>query len=154
MYRREKTMTFIGGAVNAKVGARGGGWLSRRAAAIAGAALFLSVFMQPSMGLAGEVVVVNAVAGSSGAGYRFDVTLRHADTGWEHYADQWEVLAPDGSVLATRTLYHPHVDEQPFTRSLSGVKIPKGMKSVLIRARDSVHGFGPKLFEVKLPGRS
>jgi hypothetical protein len=74
--------------------------------------------------------------------YRFDVTLRHADTGWDHYADRWEVLAPDGDIIATRTLHHPHVDEQPFTRSLSGVKIPDGVRQVVVRGHDSVHGYG------------
>ena len=74
--------------------------------------------------------------------YHFDVTLRHADAGWDHYADRWEVLTPDGEVIATRTLYHPHVDEQPFTRSLSGVKIAEGVKRVVVRGHDSVHGYG------------
>ena len=68
------------------------------------------------------------------------VTLRHDDTGWDHYANQWQVLNPQGQGLATRTLHHPHVNEQPFTRSLSGVRIPASMKSVLIRASDSAHG--------------
>ena len=72
--------------------------------------------------------------------YRFDVTVRHADTGWDHYADQWQVLTPEGQVLGTRTLYHPHVDEQPFTRSLDGVAVPPEVKEVVVRARDSVHG--------------
>jgi len=73
--------------------------------------------------------------------YRFDVTLRHADAGWDHYADRWEVLAPDGDIIATRTLHHPHVDEQPFTRSLSGVKIPDAVTQVVVRGHDSVHGY-------------
>jgi hypothetical protein len=74
--------------------------------------------------------------------YHFDVTLRHADAGWDHYADRWEVLTPEGEVIATRTLYHPHVDEQPFTRSLSGIKIADGVKQVVVRGHDSVHGYG------------
>lgn len=82
----------------------------------------------------------------------FHVTVKHADTGWDHYADQWQVIAEDGTVLGTRTLYHPHVDEQPFTRSLSGVKIPQGTQTVTIRARDSVHGFGGKEQQVDIPG--
>jgi len=61
------------------------------------------------------------------------------------------VVAPDGKVLATRSLAHPHVNEQPFTRSLSGVKIPKGIKVVTIRAYDLVHKFGGKTMQVKLP---
>ena len=83
----------------------------------------------------------------------FTVTLKHDDSGWDHYADKWEVLAPDGSVLGSRVLYHPHVNEQPFTRSLSGVKIPQGITSVTIRGKDSVHGFGGIEKQVKLPDR-
>jgi hypothetical protein len=84
----------------------------------------------------------------------FSVTLKHADTGWDHYADKWEVLAPDGTVIGTRVLYHPHVNEQPFTRSLSGVKIPEGINEVTVRGKDSVHGFGGIEKQVKLPDRT
>jgi len=102
--------------------------------------------------LAGEADVVDATATRSGDGtWRFEVTVRHADEGWDHYADQWQVLAPDGTVLGTRTLYHPHVDEQPFTRSLSGVEIPPEVDTVTIRARDSVHGHGGETVTVELP---
>ena len=44
----------------------------------------------------------------------------HPDTGWDDYADGWRVLDMDGNELGMRVLHHPHVDEQPFTRSLSG----------------------------------
>jgi len=60
-------------------------------------------------------------------------------------------VAPDGTVLGTRTLYHPHVDEQPFTRSLSGVKIPGSIKEVTVRSYDSVHGYGGKTLIVAVP---
>jgi hypothetical protein len=33
------------------------------------------------------------------------------------------------------------VDEQPFTRSLSGVSIPEGTTQVQIQARDNVGGW-------------
>jgi hypothetical protein len=102
--------------------------------------------------LAGEVTVVDARATPMGSGtYRFEVTLEHADTGWDHYADRWDVVGPNGDVLGSRTLYHPHVDEQPFTRSLSGVRIPKETKRVDIRAHDSVHGDTETVFPVELP---
>ena len=92
---------------------------------------------------AGEADVVAVEASQSGNGtWRFDVTVTHADEGWDHYADQWDVLAPDGTVLGERVLAHPHVTEQPFTRSLSGVVIPSDIDTVTIRARDSVHGYG------------
>lgn len=101
---------------------------------------------------AGEADVVAVEVSREAAGvYRFTVTVRHADTGWDHYADAWQVMAPDGDVLATRALLHPHVNEQPFTRSLSGVAIPAGVETVRIRAHDSEHGFGGA--ELELPIR-
>jgi hypothetical protein len=75
--------------------------------------------------------------------WRFDVTVRHNDEGWEHYADAWQVIRPsDGKVLAERILAHPHVNEQPFTRSQSGVSIPATLTVVSVRAKCNVHGFG------------
>ena len=80
----------------------------------------------------------------------FDVTIKHNDAGWDHYVDKYDVLLPNGQIIATRVLYHPHVDEQPFTRSIANVKIPKGMNNIIIRAHDSVHKYGGKEFLVKL----
>jgi len=101
--------------------------------------------------LAGQADVVEAEATQRGDGtWRFSATLRHADEGWDHYADQWQVVAPDGTVLGTRTLHHPHTNEQPFTRSLSGVEVPDGVDTVTIRARDSVHGRGGETVTVEL----
>ena len=112
----------------------------------------LAVLLSPAAALAGEadVIDVRAAKGSDGA-YRFDVTVRHADEGWDHYADAWDVVGPDGTVLGTRILAHPHDTEQPFTRSLSGVNIPAGVREVTIRARDKVHGYGGAEFKLKLP---
>jgi len=76
----------------------------------------------------------------------FNVTLNHQDTGWKHYANKWEIYTPDGKLLARRTLYHPHVNEQPFTRSLSGVKIPKGLNKVIVKGHDLVHGYSDDVF--------
>ncbi|MDA0367940.1 MAG: hypothetical protein O3C65_10820 [Proteobacteria bacterium] len=93
--------------------------------------------------VSGSADIVSVDVRRTGPGlYRFDVTLRHPDTGWAHYADKWEVLAPDGRVLATRTLLHPHVEEQPFTRSLGGVNIPPTVGRVTIRGHDNVDGYG------------
>ena len=47
-------------------------------------------------------------------------------------------------LIAKRVLHHPHVNEQPFTRSISNVKIPEKTKSVIIRAHDLVHKYGGK----------
>ena len=101
---------------------------------------------------AGEAEIVDVKVKMTGRDtYSFDVTVRHADAGWKHYADKWDVVAPDGTVLGTRTLYHPHVDEQPFTRSISGVKIPASIEQVTIRAHDLVHGYGGKTVTVAVP---
>jgi len=97
-----------------------------------------------------DVIKVEAIKLGDGA-YRFDVTLSHSDEGWEHYADKWDVVGPNNTVLGTRTLYHPHVDEQPFTRSLSGVKIPGEISEVTIRAHDSIHEYGGRVVTVVLP---
>ena len=83
--------------------------------------------------------------------FSFDVTVRHDDTGWDHYADRWEVLTPDGTAVGSRTLHHPHVEEQPFTRSLSGVKIPADISEVTVRAHDLIHDYGGRTVTVKLP---
>ena len=112
--------------------------------------LFAATFAVPAM--AGEADVVKVDVAKEGAGsYRFDVTVRHADAGWKHYANKWEVIGPDGKILGTRVLLHPHESEQPFTRSLSAVKIPAGVDRVILRAYDSVHEAGGAEVEVTLP---
>ena len=103
-----------------------------------------------SAGLAGPADVVSAKADCSASKCSFAVTVRHDDEGWYHYANAWQVLGPDGAVLATRVLRHPHVGQQPFTRELNDVDVPSDLTSVRIRARDSIHGLGGKEVEVPL----
>lgn len=93
----------------------------------------------PTEGCA-DVIEVSAFPAAGGT-WTFDVTVASADTGWDKYADLWEVVGPDGSVLGARILAHPHVDEQPFTRSQSGIEIPGSVERVTVRAHDSVVGF-------------
>jgi hypothetical protein len=81
---------------------------------------------------------------------RFAVTVQHADEGWQHYADRYEVLTPDGKTIATRVFEHPHGPE-PFTRVLAGVQIPKDVDRVRIRAHDKMHGYGGAEITVELP---
>lgn len=83
--------------------------------------------------------------------YTVTAEVEHADDGWDHYADAWDVLTPDGKVIATRELAHPHMNEQPFIRSLSGVEIPADVVEITVRARDLVHGFGGREVTVKVP---
>ncbi len=104
-------------------------------------ALISSLMLISTLAHAGEADVVEVKISGDGPQYRFSVTVKHADTGWEHYADAWEVVGEDGTIYGKRVLAHPHVDEQPFTRSGSAT-IPSGVTSVVIRAHDSVHGYG------------
>lgn len=95
-----------------------------------------------------DVLYVKAMQTTDGT-WTFHVTVRHPDTGWDDYADGWDMLTPDGTVLKpdpdspfTRLLLHPHVNEQPFTRSQSGIVIPSGVTQVRVRAHDLVDGYG------------
>ncbi len=114
-------------------------------------AIALACAQLANVALAGEADVVAVSAKQQAEGtWRFDVTVTHEDTGWDHYADRWDVIGPDGTVLGERVLLHPHVDEQPFTRSLRGVSIPNDVASVIVRAHDSVHGLGGQELTVEL----
>src|SRR5271154_1612506 len=101
----------------------------RRVATAARCALVIAVLAWGAgNSFAGEADVVGVKTRPQGAGiYDFDVTVRSNDTGWDHYADRLEAVAPDGRILGTRELVHPHDDEQPFTRVLPGVHVPAGI---------------------------
>ncbi len=103
-----------------------------------------------------DVVHVRAVQAADGS-WTFHVTVKHPDAGWEDYADGWDVVTPDEAVLKpdpdspfTRLLLHPHVDEQPFTRSKSGILIPVGVTQVRVRAHDLLDGWGGREVAVDL----
>jgi hypothetical protein len=95
-----------------------------------------------------DVTFVRAVQAEDRS-WTFSVTVTHPDTGWDDYADGWDVVTPQGTVLKrdpedrfTRVLLHPHVEEQPFTRSQSALVIPDGVTQVTVRAHDMVSGYG------------
>jgi hypothetical protein len=109
------------------------------------AAMVAGLLGTTASAVAGEAMVVDVEAlPEAGGTWQFVVTVRHADQGWDHYADKWQVLAPDGTELGERVLLHPHVDEQPFTRSLGGVAVPNDLAAVEIRAHDTVDSWGPR----------
>ena len=88
----------------------------------------------------------------SGGSWSVDVTIRHADTGWNHYTNVWVVETLQGKELSRRVLFHPHEDEQPFTRSDS-VKIPKGVTKVRVRAGEKPGGMSSNTVIVDLTRR-
>jgi hypothetical protein len=80
------------------------------------------------------------VSGEENA-YRFAVEISSPDTGCDQYADWWEVLSEDGTLLYRRILAHSHRDEQPFVRSGGPVNISKST-IVIIRAHMHPDGYG------------
>lgn len=96
-----------------------------------------------------QVVFVKATQSSDGT-WRFDTTVRHNDQGWDNYADAWQVVDLAGNVLGERILMHPHDNEQPFTRSQSGIEIPEDITQVIVQAKDNVEGFGGQVVVVDL----
>jgi len=101
--------------------------------------------------VAGEADVVDVSIKSLGDGkFQIDATVEHADTGWDHYANRWDVLDEEGKIIGSRELAHPHVNEQPFTRSVR-LSIPSSVKTITVRANDSVHETGGASFELVVP---
>ena len=107
-----------------------------------------------------DVTHVRAVLAQDGT-WTFHVTVAHPDTGWEDYADGWDVVTPDGTVLKvnpddpfTRLLLHPHENEQPFTRSQSGINLPIGVTQLRVRAHDILDGWGGQEILVDLENQS
>ena len=91
---------------------------------------------------AGDVKIVAAEFHNTGdSRWSVWVTLKHDDTGWDHYTDNWRVVDDQGNVLGNRMLYHPHVEEQPFTRGLDTVEVPESILTVYIEAHDKIHGW-------------
>ncbi|MFV1992957.1 MAG: hypothetical protein ACC635_03565 [Acidiferrobacterales bacterium] len=111
--------------------------------------LVLSGFIASQL-QAGEVTIKRVVFEKHASGWTVDTTLQHQDTGWQHYADAWRVVDGKGNILGTRTLFHPHVDEQPFTRSLSNIKIPAALDIVYVEAHDKKHGWSADKVKVQL----
>ncbi len=95
-------------------------------------------------------VVENVNAVQRGDSWTFDVTISHHDTGWGNYADAWRIVDLNGKELGLRNLAHPHEHEQPFTRSLSNVKIPDDLTEEGVQTRDTVGGWYPNITRVKI----
>lgn len=115
--------------------------------------LFLSAFL-PGYTFAGDVEIVNVELEKRYGSWQANVTLKHGDTGWEHYADAWRLVDKDGNEIGKRTLWHPHVNEQPFTRSLSNFHIPANTSVIYVEAHDKKHGWAKDRVEINLKKKS
>jgi len=99
---------------------------------------------------ANEVEIVQVEFVKSGSSWRVNTTLEHDDTGWEHYADVWRIVTEKGDKLGERILFHPHENEQPFTRSLPRLTIPEKTNIVFVEAHDKKHGWSKQRVRVDL----
>ena len=129
--------------------------VSRRAvvlAALAAASVLPAVAQDKREQKFPDVVDVKVTTRGAGA-FDFAVTISSPYDTAQRYADAFRVLAPDGRQLGELVLLHDHADEQPFTRSLTGVAVPAGIASVVVEARDQKNGYGGKTKTVALPGR-
>jgi hypothetical protein len=61
-------------------------------------ALLLPLALVSTPVISDEPVIENVAAHQSSGSWRFDVTLSHPDTGWEHYADGWSTQTKTVSV--------------------------------------------------------
>lgn len=89
---------------------------------------------------------------SSGDTWTLSVTISSPYDSPERYADGWRVLAPNGDVLGKHELMHDHANEQPFTRSQSGLEIPQDVQEITVEARDLENGYGGETVTIPVPG--
>ncbi|MGH3927918.1 MAG: hypothetical protein ACRDTT_34495, partial [Pseudonocardiaceae bacterium] len=95
--------------------------------------------------------VVGVQVSAEGEEYAFDVTISSPYDSPQRYADAFRVRSADGTVHGVRELGHDHAAEQPFTRTLSGVRLPPGTAEVVVEARDLQHGWGGGTRTVLVP---
>jgi len=112
--------------------------------------LTISAFIFTSPAFANDVEIIKVVLTKRSGTWQADVTLKHADTGWKHYADGWRLVDSQGNEIGKRTLYHPHVNEQPFTRTLSGFHLANDIKVIFVEAHDLKHGWSPNKVKIDL----
>jgi hypothetical protein len=95
--------------------------------------------------------VVAAELEPQGDTWRLSATLSSPYDTSERYADAFRALSEDGTELGVRELLHDHANEQPFTRSLTGLEIPDDVSRITVEGRDQEYGWGGDTVEVEVP---
>ena len=129
---------------------------SRRSFAVVLAAIAAAAGMAVAADLVEQrfpTVVAAKVRASSAGYFDFDVTVSSPYDTPQRYADGFRVTGRGGEIYGERKLWHDHATEQPFTRDLHGVRIPRAVRSVVVQARDQKFGYGGRTVELVLPGR-
>ena len=112
--------------------------------------VFTLLVLSSALASAGQVEIVMTQFTKKADTWHVGTTLRHGDTGWEHYADAWRLVDEKGDEIGKRTLYHPHVNEQQFTRSLSSFQIPGDKKIIFVEAHDLEHGWSSNRVKIDM----
>jgi len=99
----------------------------------------------PAMTDASADIISVTVSGNENS-YTFNVGIKSAETGCNQYADWWEVVSEEGTLIYRRILAHSHVNEQPFVRSGGAVKITEE-QVIYVRAHMNNNGYGTKVFK-------
>lgn len=118
----------------------------KRAGVLAIAALAVA----PAFAGEADVLDVRYVQASDGT-YIFDVTLRHAGDEPGHHIDRWEIVGPDGAVIAVCPVDAPK-GGMTFVSILGDVEIGEAVAAVTVRAHDIVHGHGGAELTVDMKG--
>jgi len=89
-----------------------------------------------------SMIVADIVSVEVSSSFVFSIGIESPDTGCDQYANWWEVLTPDGTLLYRRILAHSHITEQPFVRSGGPVEDIDENTEVYIRAHMHPVGYG------------
>lgn len=93
-----------------------------------------------------EASIVSVTTSGESQNYTFSVGISSPDTGCEQYANWWEVITEEGTLIYRRILGHSHVNEQPFIRS-GGIVVISENQVVIIRAHMNNSGYGTTVFK-------
>ncbi|CAN5904594.1 hypothetical protein BH23ACT11_BH23ACT11_03830 [soil metagenome] len=83
--------------------------------------------------------------------WTLSVTISSPYDSPQRYADGWRVLSPNETVLGRHELMHDHASEQPFTRTQTGLEIPRSVREITVEARDLKNGYGGKTVTIRVP---
>jgi len=95
--------------------------------------------MDPAEGPPAADIVAVEVTGSAGA-YDFTVVIASDDTGCDLYVDWWEIVEVSGTLVQREVQAGPHIDDQPFTDTATGVDVADDAL-LLVRAHLSSEGY-------------
>lgn len=90
--------------------------------------------------------IVSVSSSGEAGNYTFSVGISSPDTGCAQYANWWEVITEDGTLIYRRILAHSHVNEQPFIRSGGTVSIAAN-QVVIVRAHMNTSGYGTTVYK-------